>query len=122
MTIAMRTASIATSSGCGRNRTLFPARTIFFRSGFIAFNGSRKRSLGKGRQETFFVAVTEEDLARERQVEDIVRENLSRWQDEGLVPDMQIEPGEKTDEPIRTRGWTHWHHLFGATADYNSQR
>ena len=25
---------------------------------------------------------------------------------------MRIEPGEKTDEPIRTRGWTHWHHLF----------
>src|SRR5206468_7245106 len=21
-------------------------------------------------------------------------------------------PGEKTDEPIRTRGWTYWHHLF----------
>ena len=41
-----------------------------------------------------------------RQVEAIVRENLARWQDEGLVPDMPIEPGEKTDEPIRTRGWT----------------
>ena len=25
---------------------------------------------------------------------------------------MVIEAGEKTDEPIRTRGWTHWHHLF----------
>ena len=29
-----------------------------------------------------------------------------------LVPDMEIEPGAKTDEPIRTRGWTYWHHLF----------
>ena len=27
---------------------------------------------------------------------------------------MQIEPGEKTDEPIRTRGWTYWHHLLRA--------
>ena len=26
---------------------------------------------------------------------------------------MLIEPGNKTDEPIRTRGWTYWHHLFG---------
>ena len=43
-----------------------------------------------------------------------MRENLARWQNEGLVPDMPIEPGDKTDEPIRTRGWTHWHHLFGA--------
>ena len=25
---------------------------------------------------------------------------------------MRIEPGAKTDEPIRTRGWTYWHHLF----------
>jgi putative DNA methylase len=74
----------------------------------------RKASLGMGRQETFFATVTKEDLARERKVEVIVRENLARWQDEGLVPEMRIEPGEKTDEPIRTRGWRHWHHLFGA--------
>jgi putative DNA methylase len=73
-----------------------------------------KTSLGKSRQETFFASVTEDDLAREHKVEAIVRENLSRWQDDGLIPDMPIEPGEKTDEPIRTRGWTYWHHLFGA--------
>lgn len=73
-----------------------------------------KESLDKARQETFFAAVTVEDLARERKVEEFVRDNLARWQNEGLVPDMPIEPGDKTDEPIRTRGWTHWHHLFGA--------
>jgi putative DNA methylase len=28
------------------------------------------------------------------------------------VPNLRIEPGDKTDEPIRTRGWSHWHHLF----------
>jgi putative DNA methylase len=64
------------------------------------------------RPETFFASVTKSDLARERKIEAIVEENLSRWQEEGLVPDSRIEPGEKTDEPIRTRGWTHWHHLF----------
>jgi putative DNA methylase len=74
----------------------------------------KRESLVKSRQETFFAAVTLDDLARERTVETIVRENLARWQDEGLVPDMQIERGDKTDEPIRTRGWTYWHHLFGA--------
>lgn len=73
-----------------------------------------KESLCEGRQETFFAAVTEEDLAREGKVEEIVADNLVHWQDEGLVPDMPIEPGDKTDEPIRTRGWTHWHHLFGS--------
>ena len=64
-----------------------------------------KESLDRGRQETFFAAVTEDDLARESKVEAIVRDKLAKWQDEGLVPDMLIEPGDKTDEPIRTRGW-----------------
>lgn len=34
------------------------------------------------------------------------------WQKAGWIPTWRIEPGEKTDEPIRTRGWTYWHHLF----------
>lgn len=71
-----------------------------------------KESLAKGRQETFFASVTADDLARERKVEATVREGLADWQERGLVPDMPIEPGDKTDEPIRTRGWSHWHHLF----------
>ncbi|MGJ4905497.1 anti-phage-associated DUF1156 domain-containing protein [Bradyrhizobium sp. HKCCYLS2058] len=73
-----------------------------------------RESIDKSRPDTFFSAVTDDDLARERQVEAIVRENISRWQEQGFVPDMEIEPGDKTDEPIRTRGWTYWHHLFNA--------
>jgi adenine-specific DNA methylase len=73
-----------------------------------------KETLDRGRPETFFAAVTEADLERERRVAEIVRQNLAQWQEEGLVPDMVIEPGDKTDEPIRTRGWTYWHHLFNA--------
>lgn len=71
-------------------------------------------TLNTTRQETFFASVTDEDLAREKQVEQIVAENLAEWQEAGYVPDMMIEDGEKTSEPIRTRGWTHWHHLFNA--------
>jgi len=59
-----------------------------------------------------FRAVTAADLERERVVEKYVGKHLAEWQAKGWVPDMRIEPGEKTDEPIRTRGWTHWHHLF----------
>lgn len=73
-----------------------------------------KESLGKGRQETFFATVTEGDFVNEHKVEAIVRENLPRWQDEGLVPDMPIEPGANTTQPMWERGWTYWHHLFGA--------
>ena len=63
---------------------------------------------------TEFRSVTAADLKREAQVDAIVEAQLDDWQTQGWVPDMAIEPGDKTDEPIRTRGWTHWHHLFNA--------
>ncbi|QCP47929.1 DUF1156 domain-containing protein [Trinickia violacea] len=69
-------------------------------------------SLGKSRPDVFLAAPSEADFIREKQVDAIVSENLTEWQANGLIPDMAIEPGDKTDEPIRTRGWTHWHHLF----------
>jgi putative DNA methylase len=72
----------------------------------------KAETLHKGRQETFFRTPDEEDFRRERDVAEIVEEQLSSWQESGFVPDMRIEPGAKTDEPIRTRGWTYWHHLF----------
>ncbi len=64
------------------------------------------------RDEFEFRSVTEEDLKRERRVEEYVSTHLAEWQENGWVPDMKIESGDKTDEPIRTRGWTYWHHLF----------
>jgi putative DNA methylase len=71
------------------------------------------RPTTRGRGEEYAVrAVTPDDLARERAVAEHVSQNLDDWQRNGWVPDMRIEPGDKTDEPIRTRGWTHWHHLF----------
>ena len=66
----------------------------------------------KANPRTWFAVPTQDDLDREEQVRDIVAENLSDWQEQGLVPDMEIQPGNKTTELIRTRGWTHWHHLF----------
>lgn len=59
-----------------------------------------------------FRTITEDDLEREQKVINFVREHLEEWQDKGYIPEMVIEAGDKTDEPIRTRGWTHWHHLF----------
>lgn len=67
---------------------------------------------GKTRFETEFRSVTHEDLERENKVFDYVSSHFKEWQDSGFIPDMVIEAGDKTDEPIRTRGWTHWHHLF----------
>ena len=61
---------------------------------------------------TFFAAPTEHDLANEAKVLELVRSCLGAWQDAGQIPSGRIVTGDKTDEPIRTRGWTHWHHLF----------
>jgi len=52
------------------------------------------------------------DLEREQKVAEYVKENLSEWQEKGWLPSVKIEPGYNTDQPIRERGWTHWHHLF----------
>jgi len=53
------------------------------------------------------------DLAREERVRELLRERFDEWQRDGFIPSKAIpEGGDKTEEPIRTRGWTHWHHLF----------
>jgi adenine-specific DNA methylase len=54
----------------------------------------------------FFTPARTEDIAREKQVEATVRENLSSWQKLGLVPDSRIEPGDETSRLMRERGWT----------------
>ncbi|MGU3463586.1 anti-phage-associated DUF1156 domain-containing protein [Methylobacterium sp. C33D] len=61
---------------------------------------------------TFFAAPTAHDLNNEAMVLSLVQRELATWQAAGLVPDQEILTGDKTDEPIRTRGWTHWHQLF----------
>lgn len=73
----------------------------------------RKKPSGKG-DEYQFRAVTADDLKREQKVIDYVGAHLAEWQEKGYVPDMVIERGYNTDQPIRERGWTHWHHLFNA--------
>lgn len=67
---------------------------------------------GNPRTTKHYRSVTVHDLAREQLTLDLLRERFADWQDKGFVPSMKIEPGDKTDEPIRTRGWSQWHHLF----------
>jgi len=62
--------------------------------------------------EKCYRAPTEADLKREAEVLRLLKERFQNWQAKGFIPDRKIEPGAKTDEPIRTRGWTHWHHLY----------
>ena len=60
-----------------------------------------------------YAAPDDADLAREGKVLKLLRERFADWQRNGFIPSKAMPAdGEKTDEPIRTRGWTHWHHLF----------
>ena len=52
------------------------------------------------------------DLKVERKILAKLNDVFDQWQRKSWVPDWKIESGDKTYEPIRTRGWTYWHHLF----------
>jgi hypothetical protein len=68
---------------------------------------------GKPKEIRRYAAPDVTDLAREAMVLELLRERFAEWQREGFIPSKAIpEGGDKTEEPIRTRGWTHWHHLF----------
>jgi len=59
-----------------------------------------------------YCSVTEDDLLREERVLELLRVRFLKWQEKGFIPSRAIERGYNTDQPIRERGWTHWHHLF----------
>jgi putative DNA methylase len=75
----------------------------------------RQKPTGKGVNYEFR-GVGQEDIAREKVVEDFLRSRLTKWQAKGWVPDMRIEVGGPPRyqglDLIRARGWTHWHHVF----------
>ena len=62
--------------------------------------------------ETWYAAPNEDDLGREETVLHHLRERFADWQTKGYIPSTPMQDGEKTEEPIRTRGYTRWHHLF----------
>jgi adenine-specific DNA methylase len=60
----------------------------------------------------YYRAPDQYDLKREAKVLKLLRERFYKWQERGYLPSRRIESGYNTDQPIRERGWTHWHHLF----------
>jgi len=89
-----------------------PRKDDIFQERLYAIHWISKDTLNQNRQDTFFTGVADTDLEKEAKVIGIVRESILEWQKLGLIPDMEIEPGYNTAQPIRERGWTHWHHLF----------
>lgn len=67
---------------------------------------------GKSQTRRHYVAPDQNDLAREAKVLQLLEERFEEWQEKGFIPSAKIPGGYNTDQPIRERGWTHWHHLF----------
>lgn len=67
---------------------------------------------GKANPKTWFAAPTVSDLEREERVKDLLSERFDVWQEQGLIPEMEIEEGANTTQPIRERGWKFWHQAF----------
>lgn len=62
--------------------------------------------------ERHYRAAGQEDLEREAKVITLLNERFADWQANGFIPSREIESGYNTSQPMRERGWTHWHHLF----------
>ncbi len=88
-----------------------PEPDDIFQERLYAIQWSRPKTKGKG-YHFEFRSVSPSDLNREAKIADFIARNLLEWQAQGWIPDMRIESGYNTDQPIRERGWTHWHHLF----------
>ena len=77
-----------------------------------AQRNAKAKALGRSIPRTVFRAVNEADMQREAKALRLIGKRIKKWQELGYIPKREIARGAKTDEPIRTRGWTHWHHLF----------
>ncbi len=62
--------------------------------------------------DSYYREPNEADLKREQIVQNYVAEHFAEWQEKGYIPSDEILGGDKTDEPVRTRGWKYWHQLF----------
>ena len=69
-------------------------------------------ALTKAVPEALYREAQVDDLEREAAGLALLRKHVDDWQQRGFLPSRAIAPGAKTNELIRTRGWTHWHHLF----------
>ncbi|MBY5501270.1 DUF1156 domain-containing protein [Rhizobium leguminosarum] len=95
-----------------RKNDFIPDPDDIYQERLYAIHWISKGTEKDGRPKTYFAAPTDADLERERRVNQFVASNLLSWQEQGLVPDMAIEPGDETTRLLRERGWTYWHHLF----------
>ncbi|MBP5978751.1 MAG: DUF1156 domain-containing protein [Halomonas sp.] len=89
-----------------------PRDTDIFQERLYAIQWITKNTIDSSRKGTFYTSVRQEDLEREKIIDKILCDNIGEWQRSGIIPDMAIESGYNTDQPIRERGWGYWHQFF----------
>jgi len=77
----------------------------------IVYEETQKTN-GKTVRIRHYVTPDKDDLQREKHASEILQKNLASWQQKGFIPGTAIEPGDKTGEPTKERGWRYWHQLF----------
>ena len=100
------------AAGCPKHELAAAARHIEGLRDAIAQRNRRIEALARLVPGTLYRSVADADLEREARASSLLRKRREEWQALGHIPSRAIATGAKTDEPIRTRGWTHWHHLF----------
>ena len=99
-------------AGCPKGDVEAAARRLRQLKEAVTQRDARVETLAKSLPGVLYRAVGEADVWREGRALALLRERFEEWQALGCIPSRKIAPGAKTDEPVRTRGWTHWHHLF----------
>ena len=89
----------------------YPRNDDIFQERLYCIQWYKRKIIGKN-FDYEFRNVSKEDLERDNNLKEYVAKNFVKWQTNGWIPDMKIESGYNTDQPIRERGWTYWHHLF----------
>lgn len=89
-----------------------PRETDIFQERLYAIQWITKNTIESSRKDTFYTSVRQEDIEREKIIDKILCDNIEKWQTSGIIPDMAIESGYNTDQPIRERGWGYWHQFF----------
>jgi len=67
---------------------------------------------GKVQKIKHYLAPNDKDIEREERIYLLLNERFHDWQKKGHLPTWIIDSGYNTDQPIRERGWSYWHHLF----------
>ena len=100
------------AAGCPKADREAAAQRLRETKATVAQRNARIEALAKSIPAALYRSVDAADLEREARAFTLLRERFADWQSRGYIPSRAIESGAKTDEPIRTRGWTRWHHLF----------